>query len=65
VVKSKLINRKAYITDKESIYYNEWGIIKDFDGECYYIAIANGLESIPVFNRNQFQVSRKQEVNNK
>jgi hypothetical protein len=57
-MKSRLINRKAYIIDKESIYYGEWGIIKDYDGECYYIAIANGIDSIPVFNRDQFKVKR-------
>ena len=41
---SKLIGRTAYITDKRSIYYGEWGIIIDKDeDDLYYIAIANGM----------------------
>jgi hypothetical protein len=60
---SKLINRRVYITDQKSIYFNEWGIVKDYDGELYYIAIANGTDSIPVFTRDQFQISYKQEAN--
>lgn len=58
-MKSKLIGRKVYITDPESIYFCEWGTIVDFDGDVYYIAIANGMESIPVFDRGQFRVPRK------
>lgn len=61
--KSKLINKKAYITNKDSIYYNEWGIVKDYDGEYYYIAIANGTDSIPVFQRDEFYINYK--INNK
>lgn len=57
---SKLIGRKAYITDSESWYYGEWGIIADYDGDYYYIMIANGDGSVPVFNRNQFRVPRKE-----
>lgn len=56
--KSKLIGKKVYITDKDSIYYNEWGIIKYYDGECYHIAIANGDDSLPIFNRDQFIIKR-------
>ena len=58
-MKSNLIGRKVYITDKESIYFGEWGIIADFDGEVYYIKIANGNDGMPVFDRNQFKVPRK------
>jgi hypothetical protein len=57
-MKSKLIGRKVYITDPESIYFGEWGIIKDFDGEVYYIAIADGKDSQPIFDRDQFKVPR-------
>ena len=57
-MKSKLIGRKVYITDTDSIYFGEWGIIKDFDGEVYYIAIANGKDSLPIFDRDQFKVPR-------
>ena len=57
-MKSKLIGKRAIITDKESIYHDEWGIIDDFDGEVYYIKIANGSSSVPIFNRDQFRVRR-------
>lgn len=53
------VGRKCYIIDRESIYYNEWGIIKDFDGELYYIAIANGCSSLPVFERKQIRITKQ------
>lgn len=59
-MKSKLIGKIAFITDPESIYNGEWGRIADFDGEVYYIAIANGKDGNPVFDRDQFRVPRNQ-----
>lgn len=61
-MKSRLIGKKAYITDRESIYFGEWGIIDDFDGDVYYIKIANGSDSVPVFDRDQFRVPKTKEV---
>ena len=58
-MKSKLIGKRAIITDPESIYHGEWGIIDHFDGECYHIKIANGSDSVPMFDRNQFRIPRK------
>lgn len=58
-MKSKLIGRRVYITDPESIYFGEWGIVDDYDGDYYYIRIADGRDSIPVFDRDQFRVPRK------
>ena len=58
-MESKLIGKKAYITDRNSIYFGEWGIIDYFDGEVYGIRIANGRDSVPVFDRDQFRVPRK------
>lgn len=57
-MKSKLIGKRVYITDKESIYFDEWGIVDFFDGECYHVKIAGGGNSVPIFNRNQFKVPR-------
>ena len=57
-MKSKLIGRRVYITDPESIYFGEWGIIADYDGEVYYIKIANGNDAQPIFDRDQFRVPR-------
>jgi hypothetical protein len=53
-----MIGKKCYITDKESIYYGEWGIIRDFDGEYYHVAIADGGNSYPVFTRNEIRIPR-------
>jgi len=54
----KNIGKVAFITNKDSIYFGEWGIIKNFDGDYYYIAIANGIDSIPIFERKQYTVVR-------
>lgn len=58
-MKSKLIGKMALITDSESIYFEEWGIIDAFDGEVYYIRIAGGNGATPIFDRDQFRVPRK------
>lgn len=57
-MKTKLIGKKVFITDKESIYFDEWGIIDHFDGELYHIKIANGSSAVPVFDRWQFRIPR-------
>ena len=57
-MKSKLIGKRVYITDRDSIYFGEWGIVADFDGEVYYIRIANGKDSVPIFDRKQFRLPR-------
>lgn len=58
-MKSRLVGRKVYITDKESIYFGEWGEIMFYDGEIYHIAIAKGKTSLVIFDRDQFRVPRK------
>ena len=58
-IKSKMIGKKVYIIDKNSFYYNEWGIIKYYDGEYYHIAIANGEDILPIFKRNEFKVKKQ------
>lgn len=58
-MKSKLVGKRVYIIDKESIYYGEWGIVAHYDGDSYHIRIANGSDSVPVFDRKQFMVPRK------
>lgn len=58
-MQSKLIGKRAIITDPESIYCGEWGIIAHYDGDVYHIKIANGSDTMPVFDRNQFKVPRK------
>ena len=54
-----LIGRRVTITNLKSMYYEEWGTILDFDGEYYYIAIADGDGSVPIFTRDEFRVPRR------
>lgn len=55
---TKLVQKKCYITNKDSIYYGEWGIITAFDGDAYYVAIAGEYNSQPTFYRDEFVVRR-------
>ena len=55
------IGKKVIITNKESFYYGEWGIIKYYDGFMFAIAIANDKNSFPVFYRDEFRIPRNQE----
>lgn len=55
---SKLIGKKCYIVNQDSIYYGEWGIIQHYDGECYHIAIADGKDSLPIFERDEIRIPR-------
>lgn len=57
-MRSKLIGKRAIITDRESIYFEEWGIVAFYDGDLYHIRIANGGDSVPVFARDQFKIPR-------
>lgn len=52
---SKNIGKKCMIIDKESIYYDEWGIIKLYDGEYYHVAIANENSTV-IFERRQIKI---------
>ena len=58
MAESKLIGKVAVIIDRESVYHGEWGIISHYDGELYHVKIANGGDSVPVFDRDQFRVPR-------
>ena len=55
-----LIGKLVFITDRESIYFGEWGIVRGYDGESYLVAIAEGDNAHPIFDRDQFRVPRKQ-----
>ena len=51
-----LIGRKVTIIDKTSWYYQDWGIIQYFNDGVYGVAIANGKDNIPIFDRDQFKL---------
>jgi len=50
-----VVGDKVIITDKDSIYYKEWGRIIKFDVDYFHIAIADGNDSLSVFDRDQFK----------
>ena len=56
----KNIGKKCYIKNEDSIFFGEWGIIKVFDGEYYHVAIANGTDSLPIFDRTEITIPKKQ-----
>ena len=53
---NKLIGKM--VTIKDGIYKGERGIVKDYDGVFYYIAIATGTGSLPIFTRDEFRVPK-------
>lgn len=55
----KLIGKEVEITNRDSWYYGERGIIKYFDGEYYYIAITGDENNQCVFSRDEFKEVRK------
>lgn len=55
---NKLIGKQVTITAKDSMYHGEWGIVKDYDGEYYYIAIADDTTAMPIFERKEFKVKK-------
>ena len=57
-MESNLIEKIAYIKNKESIFYKEWGVIKYFDGDYYHIAIANDNKVANIFDRKEFTIRR-------
>lgn len=59
----KNIGKKCYITNKDSIYFGEWGTIKHFDGEYYHVAIADGTNCLVVFARDEIRIPRSQNRN--
>lgn len=59
---SKLIGKEAKITNKDSWYYEEYGIIRYFDGEYYHIAITGDDNNLCVFERNEFKVRKDKKI---
>jgi hypothetical protein len=58
---NKLIGKFVHIIDKDSFHYNEWGIVKSFDGDYYHVAHAGGNDVVLIFDRDQLQIPRDQE----
>ena len=56
---TKLIGKKVIITTKDSWAYDEWGIVRMFDGEYYHISIAGTDDMDLIFTRDEFRVPRE------
>ena len=56
-----LIGKLVTITDKESWLCGEWGRVIAFDGDYYYITIADGDEFF-AFYRQDFRVRREPKI---
>lgn len=55
---NSLIGKLVNIT--KGFYSGEWGRVIAFDGEYYYIAVAEDRNCMPVFARNEFKVCKNQ-----
>jgi len=56
---SKMIGKRVDIIDKDSWFYGEWGVIIDVIDGNYFVAIANGRDCVPVFDRKDIRVRRE------
>ena len=55
---TKLIGKEAKITNKDSWWFEQYGIIKGFDGEYYHIAMTGDDNCVCIFERSEFKVRR-------
>lgn len=58
ILGKKLIKKYALIVNEKSEYYNDWGIIQNYEGDYYYIAL-NGKAIIKWFKRDEFRIPEK------
>ncbi len=55
---SKLIGRKVHIKSSiDSPYAGQWGIVRGFNGEDYFVAIWDSQDQM-IFWRNDFTVAK-------
>lgn len=55
----KLTGKKVIITNEESTWFDEWGIVKGNDDEYYHIAPAGDENMLLAFYPDEFKVCRK------
>lgn len=53
----KLIGKTVIIKKSGHSDYGNWGIVKDFDGEDFHVAMNDDEKSILVFGRSEFRVA--------
>ena len=56
------VETRVYIKSPDSFYDGEWGVVKFFDGDYYYVAIANGEDACPVFDRSELEIAKNQNI---
>lgn len=56
-MESNLIGKAVTITNRDHWAYDYTGIVKDYDGEYYYIAVVDDDTVLP-FYRGDFKVRR-------
>lgn len=56
----KSLNGKMVIIKRNlnSVFAGKWGIVKDYDGEFYHVAISNDM-SMFLFSRKEFKVRKE------
>ena len=55
--KSKLVGKYVSMKGNSSDWSTcDWGVIVDYDGDWYHLAMYGDLDFIPVFTRDEFRV---------
>lgn len=57
-MKTKLIGKIVYLKSNLS----DWGIVLNYDGECYYVAYCGAKENTMYLSRDEFTVPRDQHM---
>ena len=52
------IGREATVKARDSFHYGDWGIIVDFDGDYFHIAIFGDDKDVCVFARDEIKIER-------
>lgn len=58
MTRQELIGKEVTIRCRDSWANGEWGIVKDYDGENYHVALWNGREQL-IFTRSELRVKSK------
>ena len=60
-MKHKDLCKRVFITNKDSMYYGEWGTVIYVDSDYFYgIAIADDVNNVPEFTRDEIRIPRNQ-----
>ena len=54
-----LIGKQVTVKNCHSWWDNEWGTVVDVDGDEIYVAMANDMNTCPVFYRHELKLMKK------